>query len=65
MLSCVLLVLLAQSADDWQKAAGGKMAFEVASIKRVKPDDKFTPPLFPLDSGESFKPTGGRFVAGL
>ena len=44
---------------DWQTAAGGKMSFEVASVKR----GAFVPPTFPLDVGDAFTPTGGRFVA--
>jgi hypothetical protein len=35
---------------DWQARAGGKMAFEVASIHLAKPG-KFTPPSFALDPG--------------
>jgi bla regulator protein blaR1 len=49
-------------AAPWQIAAGGKMAFEVASVKPSNPD-KFTPPSFPLDAGDAFTPTGGRFSA--
>jgi uncharacterized protein (TIGR03435 family) len=51
--------LYAQSPDvpDWQTAAGGKMAFEVAS---VKPTKEFKIPAFPLDSGDAKTP-GGRF----
>jgi bla regulator protein blaR1 len=54
----------AQSPDptDWQSAAGGKMAFEVASIKQSKPGT-FFPPNFPLDPGDAYAPTGGRFSA--
>ena len=54
-------VTLAQSpgVPDWQTAAGGKMAFEVAS---VKPTKEFKPPGFPLDPGDA-KPPGGRFSA--
>jgi bla regulator protein BlaR1 len=47
------------SVPDWQTAAGGKMAFEVASIKLAKPGT-FTPITFFLDSGDA-KPPGGRF----
>src|SRR5262249_49925158 len=47
------------NAPDWQTAAGGKMAFEVSSMKR----GSFVPPSFPLDVGDSFTPTGGRFIA--
>jgi bla regulator protein blaR1 len=44
---------------DWQKAAGGKMAFEVAS---VKPSTAFRPPNFPFDPGDA-KTAGGRLSA--
>ncbi len=55
--------LQAQSPEltDWEKAAGGKMAFDVASVKATK----FPAPpslTFPLDSGNA-KPPGGRFSA--
>jgi bla regulator protein BlaR1 len=55
-----IAVLRAQSPDapDWQTAAGGKMAFDVASIKLAKPGT-FTPPSFFLDAGDA-KPSGGR-----
>jgi bla regulator protein BlaR1 len=58
----------AQNPTDWQTAAGGKMAFELASVKLSKPD-KFFPPSFPLDSGYAFtnvqtkEPPNGRFSA--
>ena len=45
------------SADSWEAAAGGKMAFEVAS---VKPARLPTWPKFPLDNGDAKTP-GGRF----
>src|SRR5580692_111897 len=56
-------VLSAQSPDvpDWQTAAGGKLSFEVAS---VKPSAAFKPPTFPLDSGNAVT-QGGRFSAGM
>jgi uncharacterized protein (TIGR03435 family) len=44
---------------DWEKAAGGKMSFEVASIRLAKPGT-FTMPAFFLDLGDA-KPPGGRF----
>jgi bla regulator protein BlaR1 len=61
--SVAIGVLAAQSQDvpDWQTAAGGKMAFEVAS---VKPSKMFNPPNFPLDYGDAKTP-GGRFSAGF
>src|SRR5262249_40396286 len=51
-------------AAEWQKAAGGNMQFEVASIKLADPD-KFTPPTFALDFLDSFNGTNphGRFFA--
>jgi bla regulator protein blaR1 len=50
----------ATQIPEWQSAAGGKRAFEVAS---VKPDNgPFRPPNFPLDNGNSFTP-GARFSA--
>jgi uncharacterized protein (TIGR03435 family) len=50
-----------QGVPDWQIAAGGKMAFEVASVKPTK-RPKFPPTIFPLDTGDS-KTAGGRFSA--
>jgi uncharacterized protein (TIGR03435 family) len=38
------------------------MAFEVASVRPSNPD-KFTPPAFALDAGDSYASTGGRFSA--
>src|SRR5262249_39248536 len=63
-------LVLAQTAaestrvPEWQKAAGGKRSFDVASIKPATPD-KFTPPNFPLDFLDSFAGENprGRFVA--
>src|SRR5205807_8263788 len=49
-----------QSVPQWQTDAGGKMAFEVASIKPSKPGT-FVPPNFPLDAGAAYARTGGRF----
>jgi len=46
---------------EWQIAAGRKMAFEVASV-RLDPGP-FTPPSFPLDQGDAYAATGGRFTA--
>ena len=62
---CILLIAsagLAQEPPAWQAAAGGKMAFEVVSIKRGA-REKFSPPAFPLDAGDAYAPTGGRFFA--
>ena len=56
-----IAALPAQPPDgtDWQKAAGGKMAFDVASIKPAKSPRL---PNFPLNNGDA-KPPGGRFSA--
>src|SRR5438128_4494321 len=57
----------AQTATDitpeWQKAAGGKLSFEAASIKLGDPA-KFAPPTFALDYLDSFGGANphGRFV---
>jgi uncharacterized protein (TIGR03435 family) len=54
-------IIAAQSHDaaDWQAAAGGRMAFEVAS---VKPSMRVKMPNFPLDNNDA-KTRGGRFSA--
>ncbi len=39
------------------------LSFEVASVKDSKPGDPFTPPNFPLDEGDAYAATGGRFSA--
>jgi bla regulator protein blaR1 len=57
----MMAILAAQTPDvpDWQAAAGGKMAFAVASVKPAT-----TPrlPNIPLGNGDA-KPPGGRFSA--
>jgi bla regulator protein blaR1 len=57
----VAIAALASQTPDWQTAAGGKMAFEIASIKPVA-SELFHPPTFPLDNGSAFR-RGGRFSA--
>jgi bla regulator protein blaR1 len=52
----------AAKVPDWQTAAGGKMSFEVASIRLSKPGT-FTPPSFALNAEEGLVPTGGVFFA--
>jgi len=54
-----IAILMAQ--DDWRTKAGGKMSFEVASIKLDT--GPFRPPNFALDSGDAYATTGGRFSA--
>ena len=51
----------AQDAIDWQTRAGGKMAFDVASIKPSK--GAFVPSNFPLDPSEDYVATNGRLTA--
>jgi uncharacterized protein (TIGR03435 family) len=53
------LVAQTPGVPDWQTAAGGKMAFEVASVKPTK-KPRFPPGIFPLDIGNA-KTAGGRF----
>jgi bla regulator protein BlaR1 len=47
--------------EDWQKAAGGKMEFEVASV-RLNPGSSISGN-FRLSSDDSYTPTGGLFNA--
>jgi uncharacterized protein (TIGR03435 family) len=54
-------VIRAQDVSDWQTKAGGKMSFEVASIRQDT--GTFKPPNFPLDPGDAYATTGGRFSA--
>jgi bla regulator protein BlaR1 len=54
-------LIRAQDTADWQTKAGGKMAFEVASIKQDT--GPFRPPNFALDPGDAYATTGGRFSA--
>jgi bla regulator protein BlaR1 len=50
------------TVPDWQKAAGGKMEFEVASIRQN--NGKFVPPNFAMNPpDDSYVPTGGLFIA--
>jgi uncharacterized protein (TIGR03435 family) len=51
----------AQDAIDWQTRAGGKMAFDVASIKPTK--GAFVPSNFPLDPSDDYGATNGRLTA--
>jgi uncharacterized protein (TIGR03435 family) len=60
----------AQSApDDWEKAAGSKMAFDVTSVKQNKsgfpqPSGRNMPTTnMPLGDGNDYSPTGGLFSA--
>jgi bla regulator protein BlaR1 len=66
ILAIVGLAFSAQPAacqtPAWQTAAGGKMSFEVVSIKPSRPGT-FTPPNFPLDASDAYESTGGRFSA--
>jgi bla regulator protein blaR1 len=51
-----------ESPSDWQTAAGGKMNFEVASIRPSAPGT-FTPPSFPLSNDDSYRDVHGVFSA--
>ncbi len=49
---------------DWEAAAGGKMSFDVASIKPDNSNDpQTTTSSFPLGPGNVYATTGGRFCA--
>jgi uncharacterized protein (TIGR03435 family) len=58
----VVKAVWAQEIPGWQTKAGGKMAFEVASV-RLSTGKQFLPPSVPLDAGERYQPTGGLFRA--
>jgi bla regulator protein blaR1 len=53
-----------QKIPDWQKAAGGKMSFEVASIRQSKPGT-FAGSNFGLNTSDSYETAdpGGRLIA--
>jgi hypothetical protein len=57
MFNFIAPVSAARSSDaavpDWENAAGGKMEFEVASIRLSKPGT-YTPPNFTLDSWDTY-----------
>jgi uncharacterized protein (TIGR03435 family) len=59
-------LLYAQSAtDNWEKAAGGKMSFDVASVKQnsAEPTAANWHSNVPLNQGDDFTPTDGLFSA--
>ncbi len=63
-----ILAQIASADTQWEAAAGGYMAFDVASVKLLKPGSRLRPPNFPLagdgfatDSGEN--PHGHLWVA--
>jgi uncharacterized protein (TIGR03435 family) len=47
----------------WQVEAGGEMAFEVASIRPIKPGEITPPNAPPLSYDDAYRPTGGIFTA--
>ena len=47
-------------AKSWQEAAGGKMSFEVASVRPSGPDEYHSPG-YPLGPDDFFRDPGGRF----
>jgi len=51
----------AQDTPEWQTKAGGKMAFEVASVKLDK--GEFASPSFPMNKTDATRPLNGRFHA--
>lgn len=58
----ILLPMFGQSArPGWETAAGSTMKFDVASLKIAS--GGFRPPNFPLDAGDAYVNTGGRFLA--
>src|SRR6266849_9469917 len=58
------LCLAEPQARDWQTAAGGRMAFDVASVKKnTTAPSRARSSDFPLGPGEVYVPNGGRFRA--
>lgn len=58
-----LSALRAQTSNsDWESTEGGKMSFDVASVKRDT-SNSASPPSFPLDSSDTYRPNGGLFSA--
>lgn len=56
------IVIRAQEAMEWQTRAGGKMAFDVASVKPS--NGAFVPPNLPFDpSDDDYGATNGRLTA--
>lgn len=53
--------LWAQDATDWQTKAGGRMGFEVASVKPSQ--GEFVPSSLALTPWDDYSPTTGRFRA--
>jgi uncharacterized protein (TIGR03435 family) len=53
----------AATVPQWQIDAGGKMAFEVASIKANKSGGDRPTSNFPLGQGNAYTPNGGLFTA--
>jgi uncharacterized protein (TIGR03435 family) len=52
------------AASDWEKAAGGKMSFDVASIKQDT-SGNFFPPKFALDQGDTYPGNTTLFTSGF
>ncbi len=54
-----MLAQIASGDTHWEAAAGGYMAFEVASVKLLKPGSRFRAPNFPL-AGDGFRTDSGE-----
>jgi uncharacterized protein (TIGR03435 family) len=54
-----ILAQIAPGDTQWEAAAGGHMAFEVASVKLLKPGSRGRPPNFPL-AGDRFMTDSGE-----
>jgi len=60
--SSLQIVAQTSAKPTWQEAAGGKMSFDVAS---VRPSENRDFGAFPLSSDNAFRPTGGLFRASM
>jgi bla regulator protein blaR1 len=54
-----MLAQIASGDTHWEAAAGAHMAFDVASVKLLKPGSRFRPPNFPL-GGDGFTTDSGE-----
>jgi uncharacterized protein (TIGR03435 family) len=61
--ACIPLAAQSTAAPDWQTAAGGKMEFDVASVKHDL-SHRYRYSAFPFDATNNFAP-GGSFSATL
>jgi uncharacterized protein (TIGR03435 family) len=62
MIALAAPVLTGQAIPAFQRAAGDRLAYDVASVKASRPDSPHESN-FPLNAGAMYTPNGGRFYA--